>query len=318
MGIMQKLQSAFSSAKALNAEQIAEFIKNDLHLEKSYSVAVPEVLREYEEAISSTAKPALKIIPVPEKNLLLWQSKFYGHPYLPDGVEYPTANDSGKPLMLFAQLNFEEIPELPYFPTKGILQFYGEPDAEMYGMKFDRKSEDQFCQDNFRVMYFPEVIKDKSQLHTEFPYYRPLENTDKHIDYGFPLLKPCELSFEKINEPISLDDYRIEMVRREQMPYLQYYRTLNKLREDHSLCETYYKEFSHNFHKIGGYPSFYQGHDPRSSISNRDDYILLFQMSSDREAGICWGDCGTGNFFIDINRLKQADFSEVLFDWQCG
>jgi len=31
-----------------------------------------------------------------------------------------------------------------------------------------------------------------------------------------------------------------------------------------------------------------------------------------------WGDCGVGNFFINIEDLKNLDFSDVLYNWDCG
>ncbi|MBT2713428.1 DUF1963 domain-containing protein [Pseudomonas sp. ISL-88] len=45
-------------------------------------------------------------------------------PYFPKHEPYP-ADESGKPMKWLAlQINFAEMPELPYFPVSGILQFY--------------------------------------------------------------------------------------------------------------------------------------------------------------------------------------------------
>ena len=37
----------------------------------------------------------------------------------------------------------------------------------------------------------------------------------------------------------------------------------------------------------------------------------------DSDDGILWGDAGVGNFFIDLEKLKQRDFSDVFYTWDC-
>ena len=32
---------------------------------------------------------------------------------------------------------------------------------------------------------------------------------------------------------------------------------------------------------------------------------------------IMWGDCGGCNFFINKDKLKNLDFSDVLYNWDC-
>ena len=32
---------------------------------------------------------------------------------------------------------------------------------------------------------------------------------------------------------------------------------------------------------------------------------------------IMWGDCGVCNFFINKDKLKNLDFSDVLYNWDC-
>ncbi len=85
---------------------------------------------------------------------------------------------------------------------------------------------------------------------------------------------------------------------------------------DEEVASPYYayeKLFRAAGHKLGGYPFFTQ-EDPRPRA---DDYLLLFQMDSDGDADILWGDCGVGNFFIREQDLKNRDFSRVLYSWDC-
>jgi uncharacterized protein YwqG len=46
-------------------------------------------------------------------------------------------------------------------------------------------------------------------------------------------------------------------------------------------------------------------------------FRLLFQMDTDDEVGIMWGDSGVANFFIIEEDLKNKDFSRVLYNWDC-
>ena len=70
---------------------------------------------------------------------------------------------------------------------------------------------------------------------------------------------------------------------------------------------------------IGGYPMFTQ-YDPRTGKLEKLD-TLLFELNSvfDPEKGIdiCWGDAGTGSFFIQREKLKELDFSCVLYNYDC-
>ncbi|MFP3813195.1 DUF1963 domain-containing protein, partial [Bacillus sp. SIMBA_005] len=68
-------------------------------------------------------------------------------------------------------------------------------------------------------------------------------------------------------------------------------------------------------HKIGGYPFFTQD-DPRAYGDYNDSTTLLLQIDSEGDH-ILWGDCGVGNFFITEEELKNKDFSQVVYNWDC-
>ena len=67
-------------------------------------------------------------------------------------------------------------------------------------------------------------------------------------------------------------------------------------------------------HQVGGYPSFTQT-DPRSQDDPR---ILLFQLDSDDDLGLMWGDMGVAHFFIHPDDLARCDFSNVAYNWDCS
>ena len=37
-----------------------------------------------------------------------------------------------------------------------------------------------------------------------------------------------------------------------------------------------------------------------------------------KNIGVMWGNVGVGNFFINREKLKALDFSDVLYNWGCG
>ena len=52
-----------------------------------------------------------------------------------------------------------------------------------------------------------------------------------------------------------------------------------------------------------------------------EDYTeLLFQLDSEfgtDDYYILWGDCGVGNFFATKEQLRNLDFAECLYSWDC-
>ena len=77
-----------------------------------------------------------------------YQSKIGGTPYLPKNAEYPYHAEKKHPLTLVAQINFAEVPPLPSFPERGILQVF--VDGLDYGLGYD--FEDLSEQAGWRIM----------------------------------------------------------------------------------------------------------------------------------------------------------------------
>ena len=78
------------------------------------------------------------------------------------------------------------------------------------------------------------------------------------------------------------------------------------------------EDYAH--HQLGGFPNFTQ------SDIRREGDVLLFQMDSEMGNGedgksksweILWGDCGIANFFLSRADLKNLDFSNVIYNWDC-
>lgn len=267
---------------------------------------LPESLQTHRSLIEATLRPCLTVRAADGPAGPL-QSRVGGQPVLPSSFELPAyqrtvpEEPSGKlsklvskvvgmapsegPLHFLAQLNFQEMPALEGFPEKGLLQFYISPRG-LFGQDHKRPT----AQDGFRVLYFEEPPQ---------PPYLPLENLQ--TPKGFVLRdKATPLRFELAVMPLSASDYRFEA-----------------WNFDDCEAEDYFELVSGEGHRVGGYPGFTQ-EDPRGSRPDLQDYELLFQLDSDPEMDLMWGDAGVANFFIRAEALRRRDFSDIMYSWDCG
>ncbi|MGY8643346.1 MAG: YwqG family protein [Verrucomicrobiales bacterium] len=204
-------------------------------------------------------------------------------------------------MAIIAQINFDEIPHLKGYPKTGILQFFIAAHDDLLGW-----NEDNFANPGnnvgYDVRYFPKVDRDLAKLETDFTFLPPT------TDYGevfLPIEDEARLTFQNRTEFINPDDYRFTRIFGE-----DFYDKLGPFKV--SVWNWLYDRPSSNQHKIGGWGNFAQT-DPRYQVEH-EDWSLLFQMDSDVEANIYWGDIGIGNFFIRPEDLKSRDFSKVAYN----
>ena len=259
-----------------------------------FDVELSTELEPYREAIARTIQPYIKIELTDNSSSSWWQSKFGGLPYLPRDFAYPRS-ERGDYLYLLAQINFAEVPELAGLPTQGILQFYLAADS-LYGLNFD----DQTKQDKFRVIYFQYANLPEQDLVTDFSFLVPIK------EHYFPLEGCCGLKFQVDYAPVSFNDYQFKLFDDDDVSV--------------EAIEEYFAKSNAGGHQLLGYADFIQ-EDPRTYLSNDEPYILLMQIDSDSNFAnihIQWGDMGIGNFFIKQSALTKLDFSDVLYNWDCG
>lgn len=216
----------------------------------------------------------------------IFESKVGGLGYIPHDKDFPT-DSNGNQLRLLAQIECDKI-QLDGFMKTGLLQFWILND-DVLGMGEWGTTN----QDGFRIIYYPEIDKSVTKEEIENKFIKNPYDDDN--DEFFPVFRECGMSFEKSeNRYIDYDEIDDDEVLDE-------------------LCE------ENNGHKVGGYPYFTQN-DPRDE--NQLEYydFLLLQLDTDcigDEDVTMWGDCGVGNFFINSEKLKNKDFSDVLYNWDC-
>lgn len=250
---------------------------------------IPNFLSEFKDELEKFKLETIKVKATPindNENLTYLQSKFLGKPYLPKGFEYPK-DKKGNPMLLLAQINFGETPQLENYPTKGIFQFFISS-TEWYDMV------------DYKII-FHESISDEFQ--TDFSFLT------KELYEESPVYCEHKLTFEKMFEYGGIEDFRFDM----EFGGKDYYEFQEELTEVQKTEMD--KIIEGTGHKIGGYAFFTQS-DPRDyGKNNKKDDLLLLQIDSDEE--IMFGDSGVGNLFINPKSLKEKDFSQVWFNWDC-
>lgn len=259
-------------------------------------------LADIQAKLAAHPLPLVRMTPQPNKPKDNWASRFGGQPYWPADTPYPEAPD-GEPLHILAQLNFDEMPNIPGYPETGILQFFIAND-DLYGLQYpEQYTQSSFAkinqqQDTFRVVYHTDIRQDARQLKAEFP---------AHDDEDMmPVAGEYALTFEADNEPMNIVDYRLSSAWDGDVYDLP-----------DSVGEALYDEDSGNGSKVGGYAFFTQD-DPRDMDSD-GEWLLLLQIDTSDEEGvdIMWGDSGVGHFFIRPEDLAKQDFSNVWYNWDC-
>lgn len=251
-------------------------------------------------------------------NATVFDSKMGGVPYLPKGMKYPTVHsgkNKGKPLYFLAQLNFGKLPHIDGFPTEGILQFYAGCDHDddyMIGMNFD----DRCDRNAFRVIYHEKV--DESGKQGTLPKF---EDDEPYFPVKEELLLTADAPEKTF---VTSSDFRFEKAF--VAAYNEVCNTDMKsiwgkgglFEAEEALCNAAFDERNTQGTRIGGFPFFMQG-EPRERYP--DHTVLLFQSDSEWDGSdycVSWGDCGVANFFIKPEDLKNRDFSNVMYNWDCG
>jgi len=298
---------------------------------------VERILELFKE---ETAVPSIVLTTERRENIAIPDSKFGGVPYWPKDYAYPTCS-RGNPLKLLAQLNFAQLPALENFPVSGILQFYVLPDESVGLQGWPSPTK----QDTFRVVYHKEILPEESRM-TDFP---EITWVGEYAEELFPfkgefLLKGkianCSMPFSSYE----FDDVFLMFCQKQNIesyfePYFADWQELKK-----SMTKSEFKEFDRTqrkmqklvwtsfsgeaTHQISGHPYFIQK-DPRSfddSIKKYDTLLLAIgseygeddNKNIQEEDEIMWGDAGVANFLINSEDLKNLDFSDVLYTWDCG
>lgn len=239
----------------------------------------------------------------------IFDSKFGGVGYFKEGSGIPV-DSSGDQLRLLAQLNFTDIRskiELPSelddkLPKSGLLQIWVSTD-DVAGCSMGTL-ETQCLQKDFKVIYY------KDEELTNWATKEQLKEAEVPTQYDEDELFPISGNKEYTLTYEIVDSENLDAI----------------LENDDE--DAYNKAYPIEIgHKTGGYPYFVQS-DPRyqlyatyKEIEESEVYdFLLLQIDSEWKDGkdlILWGDSGCAQFLISSKELKELNFSNVLYNWDC-
>ena len=258
-------------------------------------------LNDIKARLAASQRPVCHITWQKTDQPALIGSRLGGPVYLPTGADYPM--HQGQPLAFLAQINFAELPAMPSFPRTGLLQFFIAKD-DLYGCDFNAGVQDP--QSSFRLVYW-RTPEDRA----DWVANCVVSDQDGYLPHDS---QQCfAMQFAADTQFVGPNDEDFEHWMGAEVWDLPLPAALAAKIDPDDAHEALYEALSAMGSHVGGYPDFTQS-DPRQKNSG---LVLLLQLDSDDEANMMWGDCGIANFFIDPAHLAQADFSQVLYNWDC-
>jgi uncharacterized protein YwqG/predicted DNA-binding protein (MmcQ/YjbR family) len=251
------------------------------------------------EEIEGASRPAmlLKTVKAIESKMSVGQSKIGGRPDLPDGIEWPLFRD-GKPLAFLAQINLGEVASvsrLPGLPESGLLSVFS-----VFGWQVEDNLDPQL----------------------------PLDKYDH--DWTRVLYHPANKALQRRRTPSGVNAFtgaKAEFVAITCFPTVTDEPAIAKLGWKGDVKEKY-DDFVMAYN---GARSHQLGNPARNLLLGYADYEqdfvkevadhnlqLLFQLASDENAEMCWGDDGFIYFWISPKDLSRKKFERVFTDYQCG
>lgn len=265
-------------------------------------------------SLSAMLQPAIRLqtFSCNEDELPLGSSRIGGRPDLPDDVMWPIWKD--EPLAFLAQINLSDLSKFSFasvLPREGWLYFFYDANQSTWGFDPNDKG-------SWAVVFIP---NSKTQIRR------------REVPSGIPqngFYKSCGVKSRAIITPQPWESPAVEKLklsRTEQDVYMEF---LDELRENERVS-----------HQLIGHPQPIQGDmqlecqlvvnglycgnstgysDPRAKELARgaENWGLLFQLDSDDEAGMMWGDVGRLYFWINQENLLHRRFEESWMVLQCG
>ncbi len=271
----------------------------------AFEKALAEIRAPLMEKLAATGRPVARITleRMTQDDALV--SKLGGAPYWRADEELPR-DAEGKPLVFLAQINFAEVPAIPGYPREGMLRLFIADNAT-HGNEYDTPIDDErrpAKATGFRALFVPAPLEeDASRLTGVVP---------SPTDYmPHTPSQPARMRFALGEEEISIGDAQfIKRIGVDPLEVIEQHAA--RIGVDESTLGSKLFE-SGAGHKLGGYPYFTQT-DPRGEETR---LRLFLQLDTDDDHGLMWGDCGVANFFIATEDLARADFSRLVYNWDC-
>ena len=248
-------------------------------------------LAEYIAPFSELTKPGFRLNKEDAAGTLApGASKFGGAPDLPPDVEIPS-ND-GKPLTLIAQLNLSDAAlagTAHPLPVSGVLSFFYDTEEQPWGGE-------------------PEDRNGREVLYFESP--AELERREVPEEAMLPEFAAAFLEQETLDTDavigMDFDDDTGDAI----------FGLLEEGAPHHRVLGHPFAVQNPVFPEIAHYCDGIE--DWGEAAKAADDYVLLFQMDSDEDLDVVWGDLGMLYFCIRKKDLAGKRFDRTQMIMQCG
>jgi len=259
-------------------------------------------------AIEQLKLPTFLIEAGPEEK----NSRIGGTPLLPSDAAWPQWK--GEPLSFLAQIDLSEVPsgaDRLGLPESGMLSFFYNEDQETWGYN-------QYDGESWRVIYsdLPHSEYAIRETPEGVAHYAVYEKKAIQITEGFTYPDPYHSSITALNLNETQQDEYYDMYNShpgsEPLHQLRGY-TMPVQNSDMEVeCQ-----LVTNGVTVGTPPDGYI--DPRRDqlLKSSDDWVLLFQLDTDDDTKMCWGDCGMLYFWIKKQDLAEKKFDAVWMIFQC-
>ncbi|MGD9580836.1 MAG: YwqG family protein [Vampirovibrionia bacterium] len=235
-------------------------------------------------------------------------SKIGGQPDLPENFSWPYREK--RPLSFLAQINLNDTKDLDIeklLPESGMLYFFYDTEEMPWGINKKDKS-------SWKIYYIKEI---DNLIKTHHPDY-------KNNDYYY---EACKVIF---NNYLSLPGYEnisfdrsIKLNDEDEESYIEY--IIDPLKQNTYTCLLGYPitiqndEMEIECAKINLETKPSKSKEYKKEIQKASkEWILLFQLDSETNAKMMWGDCGKLYFWIKKEELKNKNFDNVWMILQCS
>jgi hypothetical protein len=255
-----------------------------------------EEARDLQAWYASLILPAVELRPAPDRAVGPNGTRLGGPVWLPEGEAWPT-DAEGRPLEFVAQVDFADLPSLPDFPDRGLVQvFVGRDD--LYGADLDEPSNGAA-----RALWRPEgvgagVLTPPPPLDEEGEY-SPFWRSEARSQ-GLPL------AGARIDSRPDPSDWRFDVRLAGQYRRAGVDEVLPRWGADDPPEPVR--------HTVGGHPVFTQYDFRKPGRYDDFDRVLLHLTSDDH---LIWGDVGEAAFLIRRDDLLAKRFERTAFYWDC-
>lgn len=288
---------------------------------------------DLEQHIIDLLEPSvrLELESVVKDDLPVGSSKIGGSPDLPSDFEWPEWH--GEPLGFIAQINLNDLVQFEFIedlPDKGILYFFYDLAEEVWGFDPDNRGSAivKFIGNSKDLIRIESLPKIENEIFQIYPFKTGI------ITFKYAISFPSWRTFDLQN----IIDNRSDRS--------EWFDLIDRLQENINLLgknnhkNKNLEEFNYADNKMFGHSDNIQGDmkfecqfasngiyigdqsfkdDPQYSelLPGMKNWELLLQVDSNEGLGMTWGDIGRIYFWIEKDKLKQLDFSNVWLVFQC-